>query len=116
VKTLREMAERARIWYVEPGEYDQAAAAKALVPVAAAPLAAARDALASVAEWSPAAIDAALKAAAETRGEGIGKIAQPLRVAITGTAVSPSIDHTVFLAGRERALARIDRALAYIGA
>jgi glutamyl-tRNA synthetase len=116
VKTLREMAERARIWYVEIGEYDPAAAAKALVPAAAGPLTAARDALANIADWSPAAIDAALKSAAAALGEGIGKLAQPLRVAITGTAVSPSIDHTVYLAGRERTLARIDRALAHVGA
>ena len=44
-------------------------------------------------------------------GLGLGKVAQPLRVAITGSAVSPSIEHTVYLAGRERALARIDRAI-----
>jgi len=46
----------------------------------------------------------------------MGKVAQPLRVAMTGTQVSPSIDHTVFLAGRERALKRIDDALAKAGA
>ena len=50
----------------------------------------------------------------EALGLGLGKIAQPLRVAITGTQVSPSIDHTVFLAGRDQALARIDAALAKI--
>ena len=43
---------------------------------------------------------------------GMGKIAQPLRVAMTGTQVSPSIDHTIFLAGREVALRRIDDAIA----
>jgi glutamyl-tRNA synthetase len=47
-------------------------------------------------------------------GIGMGKVAQPLRVAITGTQVSPDIAHTVFLAGREQALARIDAALAKI--
>jgi len=113
VKTLKEMAERARVWYAEFDEYEPTAAAKQLVPAAVAPLTAARDALAAIAagDWSPATIDAALKDAAAKLGEGIGKLAQPLRVAITGTAVSPSIDHTVFLTGRERALARIDRAL-----
>ena len=47
-------------------------------------------------------------------GIDMGKIAQPLRVAITGTQVSPSIEHTVYLAGRAQALARIDAALARI--
>ena len=56
----------------------------------------------------------ALQATAEALGVGLGKIAQPLRVAITGTQVSPSIDHTVFLAGQGEALARIDAALAKI--
>jgi glutamyl-tRNA synthetase len=75
-------------------------------------LRAARAQLAASAAWSPAAVDAALKAAAAQLGLGLGKVAQPLRVALTGTAVSPSIEHTVYLAGRERALARIDRAVA----
>ena len=42
---------------------------------------------------------------------GMGKVAQPLRVAITGTQVSPDISHTVYLAGREQALKRIDVAI-----
>jgi glutamyl-tRNA synthetase len=42
----------------------------------------------------------------------MGKIAQPLRVAMTGTQVSPSIDHTIYLAGRGVALQRIDDAIA----
>jgi glutamyl-tRNA synthetase len=44
----------------------------------------------------------------------MGKIAQPLRVALTGTAVSPSIDKTLWLTGRDRSLARIARALEYV--
>ena len=46
----------------------------------------------------------------------MGKVAQPLRVAITGTQVSPDIGHTVYLAGREQALKRIDAALIKIPA
>jgi glutamyl-tRNA synthetase len=41
----------------------------------------------------------------------MGKVAQPLRVSMTGTAVSPSIEQTVFLAGRDVALKRIDDAI-----
>ena len=43
---------------------------------------------------------------------GLGKVAQPVRVAVTGTAVSPPIDATLALLGRERSLARLDAALA----
>ena len=49
-------------------------------------------------------------------GLGMGKVAQPLRVAMTGTQVSPSIEDTVYLAGQARALQRIDDAMALTGA
>jgi len=114
VQTLKEMAARAAVWYQPLTTYDEAAVAKHLVPAAQAPLSAVRERLAASAEWSPAAVQAALHATAEQLGVGLGKIAQPLRVAITGTQVSPSIEHTVYLAGREGALARIDAALGKI--
>jgi glutamyl-tRNA synthetase len=114
VQTLKDMAERAAVWYQPLANYDEAAVAKHLVPAARAPLSAVQAKLAASAEWSPAAVQAALHATAEELGVGMGKIAQPLRVAITGTQVSPSIEHTVYLAGRAQALARIDAALARI--
>ena len=46
----------------------------------------------------------------------MGKVAQPLRVAITGTQVSPDISHTVYLAGQAQAVARIRAALAMLPA
>jgi len=52
----------------------------------------------------------------EALGIGMGKIAQPLRVAITGSQVSPDIGWTVYLCGREEALARLDAALAMLPA
>ncbi len=111
VKTLDDMAERASVWYQPLEQYDDSAVAKHLAG-SGDTLRAVRDALEGIAEWSPAAIDAALRDVAAGRGLGIGRIAQPLRVAMTGTAVSPSIDHTVFLTGRSVALQRIDAALA----
>jgi glutamyl-tRNA synthetase len=44
-------------------------------------------------------------------GVGLGKVAQPLRVAVTGSAISPPIDLTLALVGRERTLARLDGAI-----
>ena len=116
VQTLKEMAEKAAVWYGPLTDYDDAAVAKHLVAAARAPLSAVRERLAAVDAWSVDAVHGALQATAEALGVGLGKIAQPLRVAITGTQVSPSIDHTVFLAGRDAALARIDAALAKIAA
>ena len=114
VQTLKEMAEKAAVWYGPLTDYDDAAVAKHLVAAARAPLSAVRERLAALDAWSVDAVHGALQATAEALGVGLGKIAQPLRVAITGTQVSPSIDHTVFLAGQGEALARIDAALAKI--
>ena len=94
VKTLKEMAERAKVWYGPITEWDDKAVAKQLVEAARAPLMATRAALEALSEWTPEAIDGALRAVGEQLEIGMGKVAQPLRVAMTGTAVSPSIDHT----------------------
>ena len=59
-------------------------------------------------------VSQALHATAEALGIGMGKVAQPMRVAITGTQVSPDISQTVYLAGQAEALARIDAALAKV--
>jgi len=115
-QTLKEMAEKSAVWFQPLTTYDDAAVAKHLKPDAAAPLADARARLAGLAEWTVDAVSSALHATAEALGLGMGKVAQPLRVAITGTQVSPDIAHTVYLAGRDEALARIDAALAKIAA
>lgn len=113
-QTLKEIAEKSAIWFGPISEYDDKAVAKHLTEAARAPLADARERIAALPEWTPDAIGDALKATAETQGIGMGKIAQPMRVAITGTQVSPDIGHTVYLAGREEALKRIDAAIAKI--
>ena len=114
VQTLKEMADRAAVWYQPLTHYDDAAVAKHLTAAARAPLADARERLAGLAEWSAENVGVALHATAEALVLGMGKVAQPLRVAITGTQVSPDIAHTVYLAGQAEALARIDAALARI--
>lgn len=115
VHTLKEMAEKARVWFDPLTQYDDAAVAKHLVASARAPLQAAHAAFAALSEWTPTSVHEALASAAQSLGLGLGKVAQPLRVAITGTQVSPSIDYTVYLSGQVEALKRIDAALAKIG-
>jgi glutamyl-tRNA synthetase len=115
-KTLKEMAEKARVWYAPLESYDEQAVAKHLkAPTARAALEAAHAQFTGLGDWSVEAVHGAIEAAAATIGEGMGKVAQPLRVALTGTQVSPSIDHTVFLAGRDEALRRIEAAIAKTG-
>ena len=116
VQTLKEMAERAAVWFGPLQGYDEAAVAKHFKPAARAPLADARARFAALADWTPEAINGALHDTASALALGMGKVAQPLRVAITGTQVSPDIGHTVYLAGRDEALRRIDAALALVPA
>ncbi|MBT2118185.1 glutamate--tRNA ligase [Dyella sp. LX-66] len=112
VQTLKEMAERAKIWYGPIVEWDDKAVAKHLRNDSAIAVLEQARALFAASEWKPEAIHQAVEQIAAKLELGMGKIAQPLRVAMTGTQVSPSIDHTVFLAGREEALKRIDDAIA----
>lgn len=114
VKTLKEMAEKAAIWFRDRVDLDPEAKAKHLNAAARPGLEAVRARLAIIAsgDWSAASVDQALRAAADSLGLGLGKVAPAVRVAVTGTQVSPSIDQTVYLCGQTRALARIDAALA----
>ncbi|OGT83172.1 MAG: hypothetical protein A3G96_04025 [Gammaproteobacteria bacterium RIFCSPLOWO2_12_FULL_52_10] len=70
--------------------------------------------MAGSSDWTNAAIQRAISTTAENFGLNMGKLAQPLRVAITGGTVSPSIDDTVRLLGREKTLTRLDRAVEFI--
>ena len=78
----------------------------------------ARDSLAELATWEPAAMEEALRVLAERLGFGekAGRVFQPLRVALTGMAASPGIFDVLLLLGRDRSMARIDDAIAYLRA
>jgi glutamyl-tRNA synthetase len=73
-----------------------------------------RDTLAALPDWSPEALHQAVIDVAESLDLKMGKVAQPLRVAVVGRAASPGIDVTLHLVGREASLRRIDRALQLI--
>lgn len=68
--------------------------------------------LAAHGDWTPSGLEPCLKAFAEARGLGLGKVAQPLRVAVTGSTVSPAIFDTLALLGPDRTLRRLERARA----
>ena len=70
--------------------------------------------LSALADWNAPAIHDVLNGLATERSLGLGKIVQPVRVAISGGTVSPPIDATLALLGRERTLARIDAAIEQI--
>jgi len=110
-KTLKEMAQNSRFFFVDGIELDPKAAARHLGSDALPTVAKVRERLGGLSEWSAATIHAALNELATQLNSGLGKIAQPVRVAVTGTAVSPPIDATLALLGRERTLARLDAVL-----
>src|SRR5690606_6944557 len=113
-QTIVEMAERAHCYYEEFEAFDEKAARTHLTAAARDVLVALKEALAKVGEWSENAIEEAVKGVAEGLGLKLGKVAQPLRVAVTGQAASPGIGVTLVLVGRERAVRRIERAIEYI--
>jgi glutamyl-tRNA synthetase len=112
-KTLAEMARNSLFFFRDFDSYDEKAARKTLTAESAALLKQVREVLAQLESWSAAAVHDCLNGLATRLGLSLGKIAQPLRVAVAGGPVSPPIDQTVALAGRARVLARIDRALAF---
>jgi glutamyl-tRNA synthetase len=112
VHTLKEMAERAKIWYAPIAEWDDKAVAKHLKNDSAVAVLDAAKSLLAGCEWQPEPIHQVIEQVAAKLELGMGKIAQPLRVAMTGTQVSPSIEYTIYLAGRDEALKRIDAAIA----
>ena len=116
VKTLVEMADKSRPFFGELGEFEETAAKKHLRPVAAAPLRDLRERLSTLEPWACDALHTLVEEIATAHELKLGKIAQPLRVAVTGSAASPSIDVTLQLVGREQCIKRLDKALAYIDA
>ena len=113
-RTVAEMAEKSRFAFEDYGELDERAAKKHLRPVALEPLAAVRARLEAVTDWKPAPLHTAVSECAAALSMNLGKVAQPLRVALTGTAASPSIEMTLQMVGRDASLSRIDRAIAYV--
>lgn len=115
-KTLVEMAENSVFFYRDFEAFDETAARKHLRPVVLEPLRDLRDRLGALTEWGDEAIHGVVNDVAEAHELKMGKVAQPLRVAVSGGPVSPPIDVTVRLLGRELSLERIGRALEYIEA
>jgi glutamyl-tRNA synthetase len=115
-QTLTQMATSARYCYEDFDAVDPAAARKHLRPVILEPLTAVRDNLAKLPEWTKDAIARAVETTAESFEIKMGKLGQPIRVAVTGGGVSPPIDVTVYLVGRERTLNRLDHAIEIIEA
>jgi glutamyl-tRNA synthetase len=112
-KTLKEMAQNSLFFFRDFGEYEAKAAKKNLGADSLPVLEALGVALRAVTDWKAGPVHEALNSVATRLGLGLGKVAQPLRVAVTGGAVSPPIDLTLALLGRERVMMGLERARRY---
>jgi glutamyl-tRNA synthetase len=116
-RTTDDIVRQSGRYFTDAIEYDADATAKQWKdPATADLLAAARERLSSLEPWNAAAMEPALRALAEERGVGAGKLFQPLRVALTGLAASPGIFEVLEVLGRERSLTRIDAAVGMVRA
>lgn len=109
--TLGEIASAAHYLYADPAGIDEAAVRKHLTAAVAGPLRLLTTRLAEATGWFCADIHAAMVGVATECGIGFGKLGQPVRVAVTGGTVSPPIDVTLELLGRERTLERLKQAI-----
>ena len=108
-KTLVELAHSVLPFYKDFDSFDEKAAKKNFKSGSKPILEDLKVLLAELAQWEPAAIHELIEKIAEQQEVKMGKVAQPLRVAVTGGAVSPPIDVTAHLIGRKRVIQRIDQ-------
>ncbi|MGP1939018.1 MAG: glutamate--tRNA ligase [Arsenophonus sp. ET-DL9-MAG3] len=113
-KTLNEIATSCNYFYQDFNLSDTTAVKKHLNPIARLPLEMIKEKLTSIDNWTCKKICQAIKSTATELKIDIVKVSMPLRVAVTGTDQSPSIDATVHTIGKINALKRIDKALFYI--
>ena len=112
--TLVEMAEKSQFIYREPEGYAPKAARQHLRGVALPVLQRLQERLEALAEWTVETTQATVESVADELQLKMGKVAQPLRVAVTGEAASPGIGQTLALIGRKNTLRRLDRAVNFI--
>lgn len=114
--TVNELVDSILYCFQDFTDYDEKAARKVLRQEALEPLRQLHFQLSGLETWDAQSVHSVIKAITEALGVGMGKVGQPLRVAVTGGSFSPPIDQTLELLGRERSIARIQRAIDYISA
>lgn len=113
-KTLVDMAQASAFFFREKVTFDEKATSKHLTSSSLRALEHLHENLAALRPWLRESIHDLISATAEMLGEKMGAVAQPLRVAVSGTTVSPPIDQTLELLGQEKTLRRIENAIQLI--
>jgi len=113
-KTLAEMCTMSAYFYTDTLEYDEQAVKKHLRPVILEPLVDVLQRFKALQSWNKESLHTLIDEVAASHNMNMGKIAQPLRVAVTGGSASPSIDMTLLLLGKEKVVGRLESALEII--
>jgi len=113
-KTLVEMAESARFYFEEDFRYEEKADRKFLKPEIAPLVQEARVRLESITEFTQKTIEGLFLRILDEKKIKLGEVAQPLRVALTGTSASPGLFEVMEVLGKEEVLRRIDKALQHM--
>ena len=113
-KSLADLVAGSRYFYEEFAAYDANAVKKQFQPVTAQYLLVVAEALSALSVWEDEAIHQAITRSCEQLDIKLGKLGPALRIAVTGAGSSPSLEITLRLIGRERSLARIQRAVEFI--
>jgi len=115
-KTVHEMAANSVFFFRAPATYDEKAVRKNITAEVPALLAEAGRRLSQLTDWSAPAIHALISEFALEKAIPLGKLAQPIRLALSGGTVSPPIDATLAILGKSQTLSRLTRAQAAWGA
>jgi len=114
-KNLNEMVNGARMFYEAPTSYDEKAVKKHIGTESGRLLVRFADEAEKIDSWHAEAIHPLLLRVCEEAEVGLGKLAQPIRIMLAGVAVSPPIDETLALIGRDEALRRITAGMQALG-
>ena len=116
VSTINQLADSILYCFEDFDNYDEKAAKKALRPVTLEPLQHLLEALKKLDDWKSPDIHQVIESVIQKLELNMGKVGQPLRVAVTGGSFSPPIDKTVEIIGKDKTLDRISRAISYVSA
>jgi glutamyl-tRNA synthetase len=110
-KTLVELVDSADFYFTDDISIDEKAATKFLTPEVRAPITKLIEKLAALDDFTEANIEREFSAVLQETGLSMGELAQPVRVSLTGSTVSPGIHEIIAVLGKERTVCRLRSAL-----
>ena len=110
-KTLLDVVNQSRFFFADIETYDEAAVSKHIKADSTELLQALIEQLEPIESWQAEAIHTAVQSVVDRFEVGFGKVAQPVRIAVTGSTMSPSIDKTLELLGKQSSMSRLQSAL-----